>query len=66
MNAPDKKSGESTSTAAPPKRMRQLLPVRLSSRWVGTVPADKTFAYSEAIGRASRTASIVSTSMPMR
>jgi hypothetical protein len=48
VKAPDKKSGESTSTAAPPKRMRQLLPVRLSSRWVGVVPADKTFAYSEA------------------
>jgi len=48
VKAPDKKSGESTSTAAPPKRARQPLPVRLSSRWVGTVPADKTFAYSEA------------------
>src|SRR5262249_15129841 len=45
--APDKKSDESTSTAAPPKRVRQLLPVRLSSRWVGTVRPDK-FAYSEA------------------
>ena len=49
MKAPDKKSGKSTtSTAAPPKRARQLLPVRLSSSWVGAVPADKTFAYSEA------------------
>jgi len=26
---------------------KHLLPVRLSSRWVGTVPTDKTFAYSE-------------------
>ena len=49
MKAPDKKSGKSTtSTAAPPKRARQLLPVRLSSSWVGAVPADNTFAYSEA------------------
>src|SRR6516165_1941554 len=48
MKAPDKKSGKSTtSTAAPPKRMRQLLPVRLRSNWVGTVRPDK-FAYSEA------------------
>ena len=31
-----------------PKRARQSLPVRLSSSWVGAVPADKTFAYSEA------------------
>src|SRR5215471_13738887 len=48
MKAPDKKSGESTSTAAPPKRVRHLLPVRLSSTWVGAVRTDKTFAYIEA------------------
>src|SRR5215831_2068498 len=48
VKAPDKKSGESTSTAAPPKRVRHLLPVRLSSTWVGAVRTDKTFAYSEA------------------
>jgi hypothetical protein len=47
VKAPEK-SGESTSTAAPPARVWHALPVRLSSRWVGTVPADKTFAYSEA------------------
>ena len=59
----DKKSDESTSTAAPPseaqaegavekapdkKRSTVGLTVRLSSRWLGSAPADKTFAYSEA------------------
>ena len=48
MKAPDKKRCENTSTAAPPARVRHLLPVRLSSRWVRSVPTDKTFAYSEA------------------
>src|SRR5262249_1716358 len=47
MKAPDKKSGESTSTAAPPARVRHAMPVRLSSRMVGSVP-HKTFSYSDA------------------
>ena len=48
MKAPDKKRCEDTSTAAPPTRVRHALPVRLSSRWVGSVPTDKTFVYSNA------------------
>ena len=44
MKVPDKKSGESTSTAVPHVRMR---PVRLRASWLASVPY-KTFAYSDA------------------
>jgi hypothetical protein len=48
VSVPDKKRDGSTSAATPPARVRHAFPVRLSSRWLGTVPTDKTFAYSEA------------------
>jgi len=44
VKVPDKKSGESTSTAVPHVRMR---PVRLRASWLASVPY-KTFAYSDA------------------
>jgi hypothetical protein len=46
--APDKKRDGSKSTATPPVRVWRSFPVRLSSHWLGTVRADKTFSYSDA------------------
>jgi hypothetical protein len=47
VSVPDKKRDGSTSTAASPVRVRHALPVRFSSFLLGSVPTDKTFAYSE-------------------
>ena len=48
MSVPDKKRDGSTSAATPPVRKWHGFPVRLSSFWVGSVRADKTFGYSDA------------------
>jgi hypothetical protein len=48
VSVPDKKRDGSTSAATPPVRKWHGFPVRLSSFWVGSVRADKTFGYSDA------------------
>jgi len=48
VSVPDKKRDGSTSAATPPVRVWHAFPVRLSSFWVGSVRADKTFGYSDA------------------
>jgi hypothetical protein len=48
VRAPDRERGESTSTAVPPVRVWHAFPVKISSFWVGSVRADKTFGYGDA------------------